>query len=432
MRGLSPPIEVEVKARLDARLDADARSPLAVALSGGGDSLALTLMAARWAKAHSRPLLVLTVDHGLQPDSAAWTQACAWAADRIGARFRGLTWTDPRPSGGLPAAARAARHRLLAQAAREAGARIILLGHTLDDIAEARAMRAAGSTTPSPREWAPSPAWPEGLDVFLLRPLLGIRREALREWLRARGETWIEDPANTNLRFARSRARAALAEPGGTDPEACAPGTAPTPLADLALQVVARPFGLQIARQALREADPAAARRFVAAACLSAAGGVRPPRGGALDRLVERLAGPEAVRATLAGALVLSDAGGVTFGRTAGEMRRQGVEDLWLPAGGEGIFDGRFRIETTSPARIRPLEGRLSRLSTADRAALSSVPPALRGGLPGVETGSAFHPAGTPGSGVRVQPLAHIRLLGACGAVADEAAAARLSPELSR
>lgn len=421
-----------MRARLDARLDRHARSPVAVALSGGGDSLALALMAAGWAKAHSRPLLVLTVDHGLQPDSAAWTRACARTADRIGAGFRGLTWTGPRPPGGLPAAARAARHRLLAQAAREAGARVILLGHTLDDIAEAGVMRAAGSNTPSPREWAPSPAWPEGRDVFLLRPLLGIRREALRDWLRTRGETWIEDPANTNPRFARSRARAALTEPGGSGPRACAPGTDPPPAADLALQVVARPFGLQVARQALRDADPAAARRVVAAACLSAAGGVRPPRGEALDRLAARLAGPEAVRATLAGALVLADSGGVTFGRTAGEMRRQGVEDLWLPAGGAGIFDGRFRIETPSPARIRPLEGRLARLSTADRTTLPAVPAALRGGLPGVETGSAFHLAGTPGSGVRVQPLAHIRLLGACGAVADEAAAARLSPELSR
>ena len=72
-----------MKARLDARLDAGARSPLAVALSGGGDSLALTLMAAQWAREHSRALLILTVDHGLNPDSRAWTRACGETAQPL-------------------------------------------------------------------------------------------------------------------------------------------------------------------------------------------------------------------------------------------------------------------------------------------------------------------------------------------------------------
>ena len=431
MRGLSRSVEAGVRARLDARLDRGARAPLAIALSGGGDSLALALMAAHWARVHSRPLLVLTVDHGLQPDSAAWTKTCAGTADRIGARFRALQWTGPHPSSGLPAAARQARHRLLAQAAREAGARVVLLGHTRDDIAEAGAMRAAGSSTPSPREWSPSPAWPEGRDVFLLRPLLGISRKALRDWLQAQGEIWIEDPANADSRFARSRARDALRAAKGTPDAACAMHPERPAAADLALQVEARPFGLQIDRQVLREADPGAARRVIAAACLCVAGGVRPPRGEALDRLARRLAGRDEVRATLAGALVLDDAGVITFGRTAGEMRRQGVRDLRLAAGGSGIFDGRFEIEATSEARITPLEGRFSRLSKADRAALSVIPPALRGGLPGVEAPGAFLLAGTPGSGVRIRPLAPGRLLAACGAVADEASAARLRPEAS-
>ena len=420
-----------MKARLDARLDAGARSPLAVALSGGGDSLALTLMAAQWAREHSRALLILTVDHGLNPDSRAWTRACGETAQRIGARFEVLVWGGPHPASGLPAAARQARHRLLAQAARDAGARVVLMGHTLDDVAEARAMRAGGSTTPSPREWSPSPAWPEGRDIFVLRPLLGIGRQSLRDWLSTRGETWIEDPANTDPRFARSRARIALARPGRAPGAGCLPGPDEAAVADLALRLEARPFGLQIDRQILREATPVAARRVIAAACLSAAGGVRAPRGEALNRLAARLAGTGQLQATLAGALVLADDLGIAFGRTAGEMRRQGVEDLWLPAGGDGIFDGRFRIETTSPARIRPLEGRLSRLSTADRAALSSVPPALRGGLPGVETGRLFHLAGTPDSGVEVRPLARSRLLAACGVATDEATAAALSLESS-
>ena len=163
-----------IRAILDRRLRPESRRPVAVAFSGGGDSLALLLAAAEWSGAAGRDLLVLTVDHQLQPDSAAWTRACATTAARLGVTFRALSWTGEKPATGLAAAARTARHGLLADAARAAGARVVLMGHTADDILEARLMRARGSTTPEPREWSPSPAWPEGRGVFLLRPLLGL------------------------------------------------------------------------------------------------------------------------------------------------------------------------------------------------------------------------------------------------------------------
>src|SRR5262249_47542723 len=118
-----------------------------------------------------------------------------------------------KPSTGLPAAARAARHGLLADAARALGAQVLLMAHTADDVAEARAMRAAGATTPEPREWAPSPAWPPGRGSFLLRPLLGVGPAAIRDWLRARGEPWTEDRANADPRYARARVRQAGVAP---------------------------------------------------------------------------------------------------------------------------------------------------------------------------------------------------------------------------
>ncbi len=111
-----------VQAILDRRLRAQSRRPVAVALSGGGDSLALLLASDTWAKAAKRSLLVLTVDHGLQAESAAWTTACAATAERLGLAFRALAWIGDKPSTGLPAAARAARQALLADAARDAGA----------------------------------------------------------------------------------------------------------------------------------------------------------------------------------------------------------------------------------------------------------------------------------------------------------------------
>jgi len=210
----------------DQYLLPDSRRPLAVGLSGGGDSLALTLIADAWARRAGRELILLTVDHRLQADSAGWTDICAATAQRLGRPFRALPWTGDKPATGLPAAARLARHRLLADAAREAGARVILLGHTADDLGEAAAMRAAGSTTPDPRAWAPSPVWPEGRGLFLLRPLLSLRRSDLRTWLADRGETWIDDPANADPRYARSRARLDAPTPP--------PASAPEPPLELA------------------------------------------------------------------------------------------------------------------------------------------------------------------------------------------------------
>jgi len=384
-------LEAAVGEVLDRRLLRDHRAPIAVALSGGGDSLALTLAAADWAARAGRRLLVLTVDHGLRPESVAWTRACADIAARLGLAFRPLAWRGDKPRTGLPAAARAARHALLAEAAREAGARVILMGHTGDDLLEARLMRAAGSTTPDAREWAPSPAWPQGRGVFLLRPMLGLGRAEIRDWLLARGETWIEDPANADLAYARPRARGALAQ--GARPAPPAP-----PASARTLAQACRPDaqgGFEIDRTTLRAAVPGARARFVSVAALSAAGTTRPPAGARVRSLAERLAGNEAFIATLAGARVAADAGAVRFRREPGEAARGGLAPLRLAAGETAVWDGRFEVSATAPVKVQAV-----RRTTLPAAVGEDGKPAV----------------------VAVRPLTHERLLAACGAVAREPA----------
>jgi tRNA(Ile)-lysidine synthase len=222
-------------AALDRRLRLGATAPLAVGFSGGGDSLALLILALDWARAHGRPVVSLTVDHQLNPASAGWTAEALAKARALGAEARALAWTGPKPTSGLSAAARAARHALLAQAAREAGAAVLLLGHTADDLAEAALMRAQGSTVPDPRGWSPSPAWPEGRGVFVLRPLLAARRGDLRDWLAARGETWLDDPANDDPRSARARARRDLQQANGMSSRTSAQREDPGPTQSSAL-----------------------------------------------------------------------------------------------------------------------------------------------------------------------------------------------------
>lgn len=402
-----------VRAVLDRRLRTDAGAPLVVGLSGGGDSLALTLIAADWARAHRRRLVVLTVDHGLRPDSLGWTQSCAALAARLGLEFRALHWTGEKPGQGLPAAARTARHRLLAGAARDLGARVILLGHTASDLDEAALMRASGSTTPSPREWAPSPVWPEGRDIFLLRPMLTLGRADIRDWLATREETWIEDPSNEDLHFARARARAAMT------PKTVTAGAAPTDdLADLACAVFVDQAGvITIPRAAL---STPGASRLIAIASLCAAGTDRPPRRDRLERLAAWLNGRETVAATLCGARIEADAVEARFMREPGELLRSEAPPLDLH--GAGVWDGRFEIHATRQVRIEALAGHIAHLPPDQRDALHDVPARARGALPAVidAEGNATSPALGDVPGVSIRSLVQSRLLAACGVVVRE------------
>ncbi len=406
-------LQAGVRAVLDRRLKRESAAPITVGLSGGGDSHALVLIAANWARHHGRRLIVLTVDHKLRPESREWTKACGALAQRLDLEFHALDWIGEKPAHGLSAAARSARHRLLAAAARDLGAGVILLGHTASDLDEAAAMRLEGSTTPSPREWSPSPSWPEGRNVFLLRPMLVLTRGQIRDWLSAQGETWIEDPSNTDLRFARARARAAGPISDGSLGVELSNG-----LATLARAVRADPAGtLTLPRATLDSPDGA---KLIAVASLCAAGTVRPPRGKRLERLTLALRGPLPVTATLCGARIEADAHQVRFAREAGEIRRAGLPMLDLI--GEGVWDGRFEVRAPRPVRVAALTGHAARLPVAEREALRRIPSAARGSLPVVISpeGGVTCPILTPTSEITARALALERLMAACGAVSDE------------
>lgn len=353
---------------LDARLMHDVDHPVAVALSGGGDSMALLDLACAWGQARGRRILALSVDHGLNPDSPAWMDQARRAARAAGADWRGLVWDGPKPAAGLPAAARMARHGLLGEAARAAGARVILTGHTDDDAAEGDWMRANGSTLGVLRAWSPSPAWPGGRGVMLLRPLLTVRREALRGHLRARGLDWIEDPANADPRFARSRARAALTRMP-------APPAAPPRRNETRAAFTATDEGMV--------ALTAPTARTLAAAAVCVGGGDRTPRGDRLARLVQQARSGEAFAATLCGAAIRGEGDLVRMVRNAGEYVRRPPAPLPLTPGDVAIWDGRFEIAARKAGfSVVPSAGRLAALPRADRAWVKTLPPGVRGALP--------------------------------------------------
>ncbi|HEY7853282.1 MAG TPA: tRNA lysidine(34) synthetase TilS [Caulobacteraceae bacterium] len=417
----------EVFFELDARLERRVPAPIAVAFSGGGDSLALLLAAKAWTDDRGRRLIALTVDHGLQAPSAGWAAWCARRAHELGVEHRTLAWLGEKPRAGLAAAARGARHALIADAAREAGARVVLFGHTADDVLEAEGMRADGLSVPSPRGWSPSPAWPRGRDLYISRPLLGVRRAAIRAVLARAGETWIEDPANVDPRQPRARTRALIAAAGGSP----RPQEPPADLSPLFLAASFGPAGdLALPLETLASASVERRRRFLGMAIACASGGEPPARGPFFDRLAGLTAGDGPFVSTVGGALTLANGATLRIVREIGDRRSRPAPELALIAGEPVVWDGRFEIDAEKDGlRVRPLAGLASRLSPAARKALSDLSSAARRALPAIidAAGAVSSPALIPDQTVTLRGLVEARLAGACGVVQTEADAAAWS-----
>jgi tRNA(Ile)-lysidine synthase len=201
-----------VTAQEGKRLFADWRAApaLVLAVSGGPDSMALLWLAARWRKAHKRGprLLAVTVDHGLRPEAAREARLAKQVAGSLDVPHRTLRWTGPKPATGLPAAARAARYRLLAKAAHAHGATHVLTAHTLDDQAETVLMRMSRGSGLAGLAAMARESEREG--VGLARPLLQVSKTRLLATLDRAKLGFALDPTNRDTRFTRPRFRALM------------------------------------------------------------------------------------------------------------------------------------------------------------------------------------------------------------------------------
>ena len=178
---------------------------LAVATSGGADSLALCLLAAQWVSSRSGSLTALTVDHGLRPEAMVEARKIGlWLRERR-INHRILTWSGSKPTTGIQQAARQARYQLLSDWCRKNLVLHLLLGHQCDDQAETLLLRLSrGSGFDG---LAAMPAIVERDGIRNLRPLLGAPHEALTATLKRFRQPWFEDPSNEDHRFARVRMR---------------------------------------------------------------------------------------------------------------------------------------------------------------------------------------------------------------------------------
>jgi tRNA(Ile)-lysidine synthase len=210
------PISVSQAKRLFA--DWKAAPAIVLAVSGGPDSIALMWLAARWRRAITRGprLIAVTVDHGLRSEAAREALDVKRLAKELDLPHRTLRWTGAKPKTGLPAAARAARYRLLAKAARTGGATHILTAHTRDDQAETLLMRMLRGSGIAGLAAMARESEREG--VRLARPLLDVPKSQLVATLNKAKIAFADDPTNRDAAYTRPRLRAlmpALAEEGG-------------------------------------------------------------------------------------------------------------------------------------------------------------------------------------------------------------------------
>jgi tRNA(Ile)-lysidine synthase len=328
---------------------------LGVAVSGGGDSTALLVIAARWAHARGHAISAATVDHGLRAGSAAEAAGVAALCTRLGIPHETLRAGNLRDAGGnLAAAARDARFALLGGWARARVLSAVLLGHTMDDQAETVLMRLARGS--GAEGLSAMQAVLERAGVVWLRPLLGARRAALREVLRAEGISWAEDPTNEDTQYDRVKARQALAAlaPLGIDVE----GLARTAwhlqrqrrVLERAMQALAsraRSWGVlgevHLDLAAMAGDEPDTALRLLADSLVRVSGADYRPRFRALSAVLDGLLSGQSTGTTLSGCLIRPGSGANP--QSVLICREPDACEPMIPLlAGETVWDRRWRV----------------------------------------------------------------------------------------
>ena len=341
---------------------------VAVAVSGGADSMALALLLAGW----GRPA-AMVVDHGLRPESGAEADSTAARLADLGIPVRVLPLPGLARGPALAERARTARYAALTAACRDAGLADLLLAHHAQDQAETLLLRQDAGSGPAGLAGMAPVTHREA--VRLLRPLLTVEPARLRATLRRVGASWIEDPTNTDLATPRARLRAAFDRGDAAPvPDLCRAakrrGAARREREALVAEELARlvsflPGGVAAI------AGPAISAAALSALIWTVSGARHPPATLAVARLAERLR-----PATLHGAAILPTSGGWLVGREAAAQAGA------VPAQAGAVWDRRFRLLAAPPhgGTLGPLGDDAARLRrwSGLPAALLRTAPAIR------------------------------------------------------
>jgi tRNA(Ile)-lysidine synthase len=380
-RSLADGFTAERRARLFSALRGFTR--IGVAVSGGPDSTALLILLDIWARETSAApaITVLTVDHGLRPEAATEARDVVALADRLGHAHEILVWRHdgPPPSSDIQAEARAARYRLITEAARRHRLDAVLLAHTRDDQAETFLINLARGSGVSGLSAMPARRDIDGIPF--LRPLLDVSKVELLALLDEAGIAYVTDPSNSSDRYTRVRIRKAM--PAlyelGLTPDRLADtarrmGRAETALKAITADLIARSAtdhgGVwSVDAKALAKAPDEIALRLLVELIRAIRPAEHPPRADAIESWHRSFIAAEVPRrATMAGVVIHVRQGRVWLYAEAG---RSGFAEIEV-GDGDHVWDGRWLVSIhgagTRRFRLGPDDGGDGRLMPKDAA----------------------------------------------------------------
>lgn len=184
---------------------------IAIACSGGLDSMVLLRLAHAWCAGQGIGLVALHVHHGLSPNADGWLAHVEAACSSVGIACDHRRVTVPKDGSGIEAAARRLRYAALGEMCRAHGATLLLTAHHLDDQAETiflQLLRGSGVAGLSGMDVANhAPGLLGDASLVMARPLLEQSRAALEAYAGGQGLAWVEDESNQDPRYARNALR---------------------------------------------------------------------------------------------------------------------------------------------------------------------------------------------------------------------------------
>lgn len=313
---------------------------IAVAVSGGGDSMALLLALHHYVQKSnlSVKLVALTVDHKLRADAAIEAEQVAQWCQNLGVEHHILEWQfEQMPNSGIQQKARDARYQLMGEfcIARHIGK--LFVGHNLEDNAETFLMRlkrgaglrGLGSIALTMQRDV------DGQSIDIVRPFLSLKRADLRDYLQQYEQAWFDDISNLNEKFERVQIRKFLSENDVLACENVAQSASRLARADDALEfyledfwqakVEFLPLGIAHVKADDFTALPAELQLRLLARLIWAIGGQdNPPRWLKIENLLQQIAG-EGRQFCLGHCIVVKKQQSLWFGYED----RQGFDAKW-------------------------------------------------------------------------------------------------------
>ncbi len=355
---------------------------LAVAVSGGADSLCLALLTNQIAD-----IAALIVDHGLRPESTTEANAVQQQLIQRGIEAEVLTWrAEEKPTSNIQAAAREARYKLMVDWCLANDVQYLLVAHHQDDQAETVLLRLCrGSGLSGLAGMEPIRKLTSG--VILVRPLLDVPKAKLVKTLQDIGANWVEDPSNQNADFDRIKARTMLKQPplAGLTADRLTNTAAHLARAQQAIDhyvavwlegaVAFHEAGYaEINTVAMESVPEEISLRGLANILRFASGAEYSPRFEKLYRLWQTLQEPDFAGATLSGARLLQEKGGLVI-----VQREKAVAEDEVSVENQTVWDGRFQVWADTSAenqelRIGALDDRLIKDLREDNSVQTDIP----------------------------------------------------------